>query len=64
MASAMTAGSSTAHQITHPNMKAVNTKHEPNNVAPAPIKQVTIDGRTLKAKLAPASWNVIVTAAA
>jgi alpha-L-arabinofuranosidase len=53
-----------AQQVTHPNMKAVNTKVEPNNVAPAPIKNVAIDGRTLKAKLAPASWNVIVTAAA
>jgi alpha-N-arabinofuranosidase len=53
-----------AQQVTHPNMKAVNTKTEPNNVAPQPIKSVSIDGRTLKAKLAPGSWNVIVTAAA
>jgi len=53
-----------AQQVTHPNMKAVNTKDDPNNVAPQPIKHVSIDGRTLKAKLAPGSWNVIVTGAA
>jgi alpha-N-arabinofuranosidase len=53
-----------AQQVTHPNMKAVNTKAEPNNVAPSPIKHVSIDGRTLRAKLVPGSWNVIVTAAA
>jgi alpha-L-arabinofuranosidase len=53
-----------AQQVTHPNMKAVNTKDDPKNVVPQPIKSVAIDGRTLKAKLAPGSWNVIVTGAA
>jgi alpha-N-arabinofuranosidase len=53
-----------ASQVTHADMKAVNTKHDPNNVAPRPLKGAAIKGNTLKAKLAPASWNVIVTAAA
>jgi alpha-L-arabinofuranosidase len=53
-----------AQQVTHPNMKAVNTRDAPDTVAPRPIKSVAIDGRTLKAKLAPGSWNVIVTGAA
>ncbi len=50
-----------ALQVSHPNMKAVNTKDAPNTVAPAPIKSVSIDKDTLTAKLVPGSWNVIVT---
>ena len=53
-----------AQEVTHPNMKAVNTKDEPDTVAPRPIKNVSIGGRTLRAQLAPGSWNVIVTGAA
>ncbi len=53
-----------ARQVTHPNMKAVNTKDDPDNVAPQPLRNVTIDGGTLKARFAPGSWNVIVTGAA
>jgi alpha-N-arabinofuranosidase len=49
-----------AQQVTHANMKAVNTKDDPNNVAPAPIADIHVVGPLLKAKLAPASWNVIV----
>lgn len=51
----------TALQIHHPNLKAVNSKDQPNVVAPAPLKGVTIEDSILTAKLAPASWNVIVT---
>ena len=54
----------TALQVSNPNFKAVNTKDEPNNVAPQPIKSIAMQGHTLKAKLAPGSWSVIVTAAA
>ncbi len=54
----------TAQQVSNPNFKAVNTKDEPNNIAPQPIKSIRIDGHTIKAKLPPGSWNVIVTAAA
>ena len=54
----------TALQVSNPNFKAVNTKDEPNNVAPQPIKSIEIDGRTIRAKLPPGSWSVIVTAAA
>ena len=53
-----------AQQVTHLNMKAVNTKDDPDNVAPHPIQSVSIDRQVLKAKLAPASWNVIVTGSA
>jgi alpha-L-arabinofuranosidase len=54
----------TAQQVSNPNFKAVNTKDEPNNVAPQPIKSIAIDGHMIKAKLPPGSWSVIVTAAA
>jgi len=50
-----------AQEVTHANMKAVNTKDDPNNVAPHPIKSISVDGPILKARLSPASWNVIVT---
>ena len=53
-----------AQQVTHPNMKAVNTRDAPDTVAPRPIAGVAIEGRTVKATLAPGSWNVIVTGAA
>jgi alpha-N-arabinofuranosidase len=54
----------TALQVSNPNFKAVNTKDEPNNVAPQPIKSIAIEEHTIKAKLPPGSWSVIVTAAA
>jgi alpha-L-arabinofuranosidase len=53
-----------AQQVMHANMKAVNTKGAPDTVAPHPIKTVSVHGRTVKATLAPGSWNVIVTEAA
>ena len=52
-----------AQQVTHANMKAVNTKDDPHNVAPQPIKGAAMAGQKLKLRLAPASWNVVVTAA-
>jgi alpha-N-arabinofuranosidase len=54
----------TALQVSNPNFKAVNSKDEPNNVAPQPIKSIAIEGHTIKARLPPGSWSVIVTAAA
>jgi alpha-N-arabinofuranosidase len=53
-----------AEHVSHPNFKAVNTKDEPNNIAPQPIKTIAIEGRTIKAKLPAGSWSVIVTAPA
>ena len=49
-----------AQQITHANMKAVNMKDDPDNVSPLPISNIEVSGPVLKARLAPASWNVIV----
>jgi alpha-L-arabinofuranosidase len=54
----------TALQISNPNFKAVNTRDEPNAVAPRPIKTITMQNHTIKAKLPPGSWSVIVTSPA
>jgi len=51
----------TALQIRHPNLKAVNTRDTPDAVAPSQLAAVSISGGRLTAKLAPTSWNVIVT---
>jgi alpha-N-arabinofuranosidase len=50
-----------ATEIHHANLKAVNTKEAPDTVAPAANPDVSVDGERLRAKLKPASWNVIVT---
>lgn len=52
-----------ATDIHHANLKAVNTKAAPNTVAPHANGDVTVEGDTVKARLKPASWNVIVTRA-
>jgi len=52
-----------ATEIHHANLKAVNTQAAPNTVAPHANADVTVTGEALKAKLKPASWNVIVTQA-
>ena len=52
-----------ATEIHHANLKAVNTESAPNTVAPHTNSDVTVTGEAIKAKLKPASWNVIVTQA-
>jgi alpha-L-arabinofuranosidase len=46
-------------QMVHRDMKAVNTKKNPDNVAPSVNKKAEFDDGELKAVLQPASWNVI-----
>jgi alpha-N-arabinofuranosidase len=41
----------------------VNTKAAPNTVAPHANPDVSVEKETVRAKLKPASWNVIVTKA-
>jgi alpha-N-arabinofuranosidase len=48
-----------ALQLGDPDLKAVNTKQNPDRVAPRPLVSVRTDGERLEAVLAPASWNVI-----
>ena len=48
-----------ALELRHDDLKAVNTKDQPENVSPKPLKGVTVDGGKLRVTLKPASWNVI-----
>ena len=48
-----------AQELRHADLKAVNSKAEPNKVAPAALKDCAIDGAKLRVGLKPASWNVV-----
>jgi alpha-N-arabinofuranosidase len=52
-----------ALQLGDHDLKAVNTKQNPDRVAPRPLASVRTNGGRLEAVLAPASWNVIQLAA-
>ncbi len=46
-------------QLRDPDLKAVNTKDDPEHVAPQPLSGIELMEDRLRAELAPASWNVI-----
>jgi alpha-L-arabinofuranosidase len=48
-----------ALQLRHGNLKATNTKEQPDRVSPKPLTDVTLGADRVKATLAPASWNMI-----
>ena len=48
-----------ALSLHHTNLKAVNTKHDPDNVKPAPLHGVRIEGERIHAILDPASWTML-----
>jgi alpha-N-arabinofuranosidase len=48
-----------ALQLRHDNLKATNTKEQPDNVAPTALKGVSLSSNRIQATLAPASWNMI-----
>ena len=50
-----------ASELHHKDLKAINSKTAPDEVAPKSRSDLTINGETLKAKLKPLSWNVIAT---
>ena len=43
----------------HTNLNAVNTKHDPDNVKPAALHGVRIEGERIHAILDPASWTML-----
>jgi alpha-N-arabinofuranosidase len=53
-----------ASELRHSDLKAINTAETPNAVAPRARTDITVDGRRIRATLAPLSWNVIATGAA
>jgi alpha-N-arabinofuranosidase len=48
-----------ALQLCDPDLKAVNSKAQPDRIAPKPLAKVKATGEKLEAALPPASWNVI-----
>lgn len=48
-----------AMQLRHDDLKAINSKANPDKVKPGSLTGVRIEGSTVHATLAPASWNVI-----
>jgi alpha-N-arabinofuranosidase len=53
-----------ASELRHADLKAVNTREAPNEVAPVTRNDIASKGEALRAVLRPLSWNVIVTAPA
>lgn len=52
-----------ASELHHADLKAINSKVAPDAVVPATLKDVTVAGEVVRAKLKPLSWNVIVLGA-
>lgn len=50
-----------AHELHHADIKAINSKGDPHQVAPVTHERVAVEGETLTATLKPLSWNVFVT---
>ena len=48
-----------ALQLCDPDLKAANSKAQPDRIAPKPLTKVKVAGEKLDAMLPPASWNVI-----
>ena len=48
-----------ALKLHHTNLKAANTRHDPENVKPAPLHGVRIEGERILAILDPASWTML-----
>ncbi|RHW18918.1 alpha-N-arabinofuranosidase [Sphingomonas gilva] len=48
-------------ELHHPDIKAINSKDDPDQVAPTAHERVAVEGETLSATLKPLSWNVFVT---
>ncbi|ATY32150.1 arabinosylfuranosidase ArfA [Sphingomonas psychrotolerans] len=50
-----------AHELHHEDLKAINSKEEPDEVAPAAHPRAGFEEGVLRAVLKPLSWNVFVT---
>ncbi len=49
-----------AWELHHPDMKAINSREAPDNVAPVALAGVRVEGDEVRARLKPGSWNVMV----
>ena len=50
-----------SHELHDNDLKAANSKEQPDRVQPAPHKDAKFEGNVLTARLKPLSWNVFVT---
>jgi alpha-N-arabinofuranosidase len=48
-----------AQHLCHPDLKAANTREDPDRVKPATVEDVGIDAGRIRATLAPASWTML-----
>ncbi len=48
-----------ALQLCDPDLKAVNTRQNPDRIVPRPLSSQRTEGERVEAVLAPASWNAI-----
>jgi alpha-N-arabinofuranosidase len=48
-----------ARQLHHANLKAVNTRDDPDQVTPTPLNGTLIEDQRVRATLAPASWTML-----
>jgi alpha-N-arabinofuranosidase len=46
-------------QLHDDDLKAVNTRQQPDRVRPTPLDEVIVDSNRVRMTLAPASWNVV-----
>lgn len=53
-----------ATELRHDDLNAVNTKDRPDEVRPVDLRDASVDGGKLRARLKPASWTVIKLSAA
>jgi len=49
-----------AWELHHADMKAINSREAPDNVAPTALAGVRVEGGEVRARLKPGSWNVMV----
>jgi alpha-L-arabinofuranosidase len=50
-----------ALKLKHDDLKAVNSKDRPNEVAPRQLADVSVGESSIRAVLKPLSWNILVT---
>jgi alpha-N-arabinofuranosidase len=48
-----------AFELADGDLRATNTREQPDRIAPRPLRRVEVEGERLRATLAPASWNVV-----
>lgn len=46
-------------ELRHPDLQAANTQDDPERVAPAALQSATLEDGRLRARLQPASWNLL-----